>query len=243
MIKVSPERTTYMIRLQNPMWHALSSTHSHLSIGDNLARMYDPAFTTLAGLIEPSPAAFAALAKVLDNKYRVGLFLLDEPELPSSLICLRSGHVAQMTCEKLIDCKPQQFIELSKADVPEMKELATITQPGPFADRTIEFGPFIGIRDGAKLVAMTGERMNIENLKEISAVCTLPEYQGRGYARALVYEKAKRLIEGGNLPFLHVLLENVAGVRTYESIGFKQSHLFHFMVVAGADYKGPPPSI
>jgi ribosomal protein S18 acetylase RimI-like enzyme len=223
-----------LIRLENPIWHALTTSHKQLSQGDRLARRYNPDFTTLAGLVEPSPDAFASLAEIVEGEARVGLFLLEEPELPSNLSCLRSGPLVQMICDAVIECKSQAMVELSKADVPEMKELAAITQPGPFADRTIEFGTFLGIRDGSRLVAMAGERMNIENLIEVSAVCTHPDYQGRGYARALVYEKARRILESGNLPFLHVMQTNVAGIRTYESIGFKQRRVFHLIVVAPA---------
>jgi GNAT superfamily N-acetyltransferase len=223
-----------MNRLENPIWNALTTSHSHLSVGDGLARMYNPSFTTLAGMIEPSAEALDSLAKVISGGKRVGLFLTKEPTLPPSLSCLRTGFLVQMICDSLIDCRTQDMVELGKADVPDMKELATITQPGPFADRTIEFGTFLGIKDGPKLVAMTGERMNIENAKEVSAVCTLPDYQGRGYARALVHEKTRRILEGGNTPFLHVLQENIAGIKTYESIGFKQSRVFYLMVVAPA---------
>jgi GNAT superfamily N-acetyltransferase len=223
-----------MNKLVNPIWHALSGSHSHLAQGDGLARMYDPDFTTLAGMPELSPEAFAALANVLQGKARVGLFLLEDPAFPASLSCILRGFVTQMVCESLIECKPQEIVELTKADLPEMKELATLTRPGPFADRTIEFGTFLGIRDGSKLVAMTGERMRIDDMREVSAVCTHPDYQGRGYARALVYEKTRRILASGHVPFLHVLQENTAGIRSYESVGFKQSRVFNFSIVAAA---------
>src|SRR5277367_4460946 len=128
-----------MDRLENPIWHALSSSHSHLAKGDGLARMYNPDFTTLAGMVEPSPEALASLANILQGKARVGLFLHEEPKLPPNLRSLLHGFVVQMVCESALECKPQTMVELSKADVPEMKELATLTRPGPFADRTIEF--------------------------------------------------------------------------------------------------------
>jgi ribosomal protein S18 acetylase RimI-like enzyme len=222
-----------MNKLDNPIWHALFGSHSHLAQGDSLARMYIPDFTTLAGMPELSPDALASLAKVLHGKARVGLFLLQEPSFPSDLNCLLRGSLVQMVCQSVIECKPQEMIELTKADVPEMKELAALTRPGPFADRAIEFGTFLGIRDGAKLVAMTGERMRIDDMREVSAVCTHPDYQGRGYARALVYEKARQILASGHLPFLHVLQENVAGIRSYEAVGFKQRRAFNFAVVAG----------
>ena len=64
-------------------------------------------------------------------------------------------------------------------------ELVFITQSGPFAERTVELGRYIGIRQDDRLVAMAGERFKVNRYTEISAVCTLPDYHERGYATAL----------------------------------------------------------
>ena len=49
---------------------------------------------------------------------------------------------------------------LGAADVPEMLALVARTKPGPFAQRTVELGTYLGLRaDDGTLVAMTGERM------------------------------------------------------------------------------------
>ena len=55
---------------------------------------------------------------------------------------------------------------------------------------------------------------------EIGAVCTLPEFRGRGYARALVAFLAARILAAGKTPFLHVKSENGAKV-VYQKIGFR----------------------
>ena len=67
-----------------------------------------------------------------------------------------------------------------------MLELTAATEPGPFLPQTIQMGSYFGIRasDG-RLVAMAGERLQSTAFAEISAVCTHPEFRGRGYARAL----------------------------------------------------------
>ena len=64
-------------------------------------------------------------------------------------------------------------------------ELVFITQPGPFAERNVELGRYIGIRQDDRLVAMAGERFKVNGYTEISAVCTLPDYREGGYATAL----------------------------------------------------------
>ncbi|MEI9912020.1 MAG: hypothetical protein WDO71_21665 [Bacteroidota bacterium] len=59
-----------------------------------------------------------------------------------------------------------------------MVQLAKLTKPGPFGTKTIDFGSYFGIFDKEKLVAMTGQRLHVENCTEISAVCTHPRSFG-----------------------------------------------------------------
>ena len=47
-------------------------------------------------------------------------------------------------------------------------------------------------------------------MREISGVCTHPEFQGRGLARRLVAELVRRELGRDQTPFLHVLRANVA---------------------------------
>lgn len=139
--------------------------------------------------------------------------------------------VAQMVCEGLLDCREQEMVPLDASDVPAMIELVKLTKPGPFADRTIEFGQFYGVKDGDRLVAMAGERMKVPGMDEVSAVCAHPDYQGRGYGRALVHAVAANIVSRGHVPFLHVRAENAAGIRAYQSIGFVTRKQMHFTLV------------
>ncbi len=218
-----------MDKLENPIWYALTTSQVHLSQGDDLARRYHPDFTSLGGLAEPSKVGFESLAKLLpEAKSSIGLISKETLNFPAYLICLHQAPVTQMVCDQLNDCQSKDFVELNSTDVEAMKKLVTLTQPGPFANRTIEFGSFIGIKESGNLVAMAGERMRIEDMQEVSAVCTHPDYQGRGYARALVFEIARRIIQRGQLPFLHVRQDNVAGIASYKKVGFKESRTMNF---------------
>jgi predicted GNAT family acetyltransferase len=62
-----------------------------------------------------------------------------------------------------------------------MLDLTAATEPDPFMSQTIHMGSYFGIRasDG-RLVAMVGERLQSTAFAEISAMCTLPEFRGRG---------------------------------------------------------------
>ena len=66
---------------------------------------------------------------------------------------------------------------------------------------------------------MAGERLQSAAFSEISAVCTHPEFRGRGYARDLVTFLTSQILAAGKTPFLHVKSENEAKV-LYQKIGF-----------------------
>ncbi len=112
------------------------------------------------------------------------------------------------------------FIELTDDDIPEMIALTALTKPGPFDARTREFGDYIGIRREGKLAAMAGQRLHVPGYREVSAVCTHPDYLGQGYARALMLEIMRRIIASGETPFLHVRSLNTRAIDVYRRMGF-----------------------
>jgi len=112
-------------------------------------------------------------------------------------------------------------VRLGSTHVPQMLQLVAATQPGPFAERTIELGEYYGVFEGGRLVAIAGERMAAGNLREISGVCTDPDFQGRGLARRLVALLVRRQLQRGEVPFLHVVQDNSQARRIYERMGFR----------------------
>ncbi len=106
-------------------------------------------------------------------------------------------------------------------DVPEVLELVAQTQPGPFLERTIELGDYLGIRRDGALVAMAGERFRLDDWTEISAVCTRPDYQGQGLASGLIAALVANIERRAQRPFLHVLAANTTALRLYEQLGFR----------------------
>jgi predicted GNAT family acetyltransferase len=139
----------------------------------------------------------------------------------------------QMVCEtpaRQVDFK-DSLATLTKEHVPAMLELTKLTNPGPFAQRTIEYGHYRGIFDGGQLVAMCGQRMNPKPYAEVSAVCTHPDHVGKGYAAQLIMYQVERIKAAGEIPFLHVLAKNERAVKLYESLGFKTRGRMLFYVV------------
>ena len=55
---------------------------------------------------------------------------------------------------------------------------------------------------------------------EVSGVCTHPDHRSHGYAGALSRVVAGRILDRGDIPFLHAYASNTPAVRLYESLGF-----------------------
>jgi predicted GNAT family acetyltransferase len=125
-----------------------------------------------------------------------------------------------MVAEKHLPVKDMEIVDLSVEDIPEVLELVKITQPGPFAERTVELGRYIGIRSDNRLVAMAGERFRMNGHSERAR--TLPEYRGNGYARELSSVLVNAILDQGDVPYLHVSPNNTVAISLYEKLGFKK---------------------
>lgn len=219
--------------LDNPIWHALSTAHVHFSEGDGLAKRYQTNIGPLSGMKDTSPEAYQSLAQLLGPDDIAVLFLTDLPTPPDSLRLIRCFPMHQMICLSPPQITEKDFaIEpLGTADVAEMVRLAEATEPGPFRRRTIELGGYRGIRVDGRLASMTGQRCGLNDFTEVSAVCTWPEFRGRGYAKALVSTVANRVFEQNKTPFLGVREDNVGAVHVYEKVGFKIRRSLHVTVL------------
>jgi GNAT superfamily N-acetyltransferase len=222
--------------LDNPIWNARSGRQERFAEGNALAKKFPAEVTTLAGMEEPAPEAFAALAKVMAPGEVVGLFLLRPAWPPEDLAAVRELPLVQMWQEG----HPASSVkeehdwgeeDLHEQDVPEMVALAKLTEPGPFGTRTRELGTYLGVRKNGQLAAMAGERLKLPGYTEISAVCTHPKHAGHGYATRLVEEIAERIRARGERPFLHVREDNTRAADIYRRLGFVQRLIFHLMVV------------
>jgi ribosomal protein S18 acetylase RimI-like enzyme len=109
---------------------------------------------------------------------------------------------------------------LGPEDRPAMQELAAIAFPDFFRERSAELGTYIGIYEKNRLVSMAGERMALDGMREISAICTHPDYTGRGYAGGLTRALIRRHREQELHSFLHVGAHNSGARRLYEMLGF-----------------------
>lgn len=222
--------------LDNPILSSLLTEHKSLAIGDGAARRYPAPIGPLAGVPDQSQKSYDALQSLAGPQGLLGLFLQDPPVLPKGWSLFRGGLLTQMICRK-----PRRddfhklaagltLRKLENADVPAMVALATLTEPGPFRERTNELGVFYGILEGARLLAMAGQRMRVPGFVEVSAVCTHPDSRGRGFGGVVMREVMREIVDRRGTPFLHAFADNPA-VRLYERLGFTQRRNFHLAVI------------
>jgi predicted GNAT family acetyltransferase len=214
--------------LDRPVWSALNGGHRHLALGGPLAMRYPREIGPFAAILDDSPDAWHALAALLLPGEAAMLVTLDAPPQAAGLTLTPLDPVLQMVATRMPGPATLPFLVLGEADAPEMRALAGLTNPGPFAQRTHELGEFLGIREGGRLAAMAGERMRPQGAVEASAVCVHPEHRGKAHARQLLAERTRRIMAQGDQAFLHVYPSNVGAIALYESLGYvvrRQLHL------------------
>ena len=212
--------------LDRPAWSALAGRHAAFALTRGGARRYDPAYGVFASVEDRSDASLAALGALIAEHGDVALLEIDPPiGAPGVAIASQDAGV-QMVATAIMPGAPPDaaILPLGDADAAEMLALATLTQPGPFFARTHLLGGFFGIRVDGQLVAMAGERMKPEGFTEVSGVCTHPDHRGRGLAGALMRVVATRILDRGEVPFLHAYASNRGAIALYEALGFGIRH-------------------
>lgn len=208
--------------LDRPAWASLSTRHLALSLGGPLARRYAHDVNVFASAHDDSAEALAALAELVRPGERV--FILQVPDIvvPAGLTIVKAATCVQMVATRGMNAAgaPDELSMLTDADAPEMLALAKLTEPGPFLARTHAMGAFRGIRVEGRLAAMAGERFRFAGYTEVSAVCTHPDFRGRGFARRLSVAVASAIEVRGERPFLHAWKSNRPAIALYESLGF-----------------------
>jgi predicted GNAT family acetyltransferase len=208
--------------LDQPARSALSGRHARFAIVRGTARRYHPAYGVFASIEDRSEASFAALAALVAEHGDVALLEADAPAATSGLAVVSQDVGVQMIAHQLRPSAPAGLAvtPLGDADAPDMLALATLTEPGPFFEKTHRLGDFVGVRAGGQLVAMAGERMKPDGFTEVSGVCTHPDHRRRGYAATLMRHVAARILARGETPFLHAYATNHAAIALHQRLGF-----------------------
>jgi ribosomal protein S18 acetylase RimI-like enzyme len=219
--------------LDDPIGNGLRSAHSRLAVSVGSAIRYPADVGPFCSVgLEPTAETWASLRELIDGPGGA-LFMAPGFEAPDAVTTVMRIPLSQMVFEgELPERSTTVTRELGPHDVPEMMRLTSLTEPGPFAEATINFGGYVGIFDGDALVAMAGRRMSPPGFIEVSAVCTDPAYRGRGYARTVVEQVLRGIHAEGDGAFLHVARGNPAR-NLYEAMGFVVRRDFEVLVLAG----------
>jgi len=208
--------------LDNIVWHTLAGPHAAFAAGTAGARRYAPGFSPIVGFADMERPNFGGLTphcEAAEHFYCIGW----AGSAPSGWRIDTETTMFKMIWASSLPAREAapEVLRLTREHVPQALELATLTRPGPFGPRTIELGDYFGCFEGERLVAMAGERMHAGALREISGVCTHPDFQGRGLARRLVAKLIRRQMQRDETAFLHVLRDNSSAHRMYERMGFR----------------------
>lgn len=207
--------------LDNIFWHALSGPQAVFAQGGGGARRFAPGFSPILGFADQAEPAFDDLAPFCasgESFYTDG-WSGPAPagwsvELESTMFKMR--WMGELPAR---DDAPEA-VPLTSPHAEQAMALAALTKPGPFGPRTLELGDYFGLFDGARLIAMAGERAFAGGWREVSGICTHPDAQGRGLARRLTAKLIRRQLLRGETPFLHVMRANEGARALYRRMGF-----------------------
>jgi len=203
------------------VWRALAGPHATFALGTDEARRYAPGFSPIVGFADreqPNVAALAPFCAAGEHFYCDGWAGVPPTgwRVDVEDVMLKMAWHAPMP----EDAAPEA-VRLGPEHVEHALDLVGLTRPGPFGPRTLELGDYFGCFANGRLVAMAGERLCAPPLREVSGVCTHPDFQGRGFARRLMTKLIRRAMQRGETPCLHVMRENATAAGLYTRMGFR----------------------
>jgi len=208
--------------LDNITWHTLCGPHAKYAAGTDDACRYAQGYSPIVGFADVEHPDFAALARCCELGEH---FYCDgwSGAAPAGWHVDAESTMFKMLWDAAMPTTDEapEAVMLGPEHASQALELATLTRPGPFGPKTIELGEYFGCFEDQRLVAMAGERMHAGTLREISGVCTHPDFQGRGLARRLIAKLIRRQMQRNETPFLHVMRDNSSARRLYERMGFR----------------------
>lgn len=208
--------------LDNPVWNATISFNNHLTTGNDKVKIFHEEVGPFAGLQTFDLASFSSLYDMISQNRAAAILSTEDLKIPEYFKIKDLVKVLQMTGENIQPSVKSydEIVSLEKKEVPQMIALTQLTHPGPFLQRTIEFGNYTGIFKEDKLVAMAGQRLHPYQYIEISAVCVHPDHAGKGYAKSLINKQLDMIIANESIPFLHVRADNENAINVYKHLGF-----------------------
>ncbi|WP_260583918.1 GNAT family N-acetyltransferase [Sphingopyxis sp. PET50] len=212
----------------------LTGRQMHLAEGHARALRIDRGYGVFGVAADTGAEAQAALAALIPADGELWIVEGDRWPLPPGTREGKRAVLAQMVAEgppPAPRAGEPPIIALSDDDAAEMAALADHARPGPWGPKTHLYGPFFGVRESGRLLAMAGQRMLMPGMAEVSGVATWEDCRGRGLARALIGHVMRAMVARGETPFLHSYADNAGAIALYESLGFRIRRQVHVLVI------------
>ena len=219
--------------LDNAIWEALSTHQQYLNMGNDQLKYFPKEISPLFALQNWDSSDQDVLEKELPADRSFFVLISREIAIPDTMQVQFTLPLYQMVATKTVGAQHAHHTitkKLTDEDIPQMLELTAKTKPGPFGQRTIEFGNYYGIFQGSQLISMAGQRLQTTDFTEVSAICTDPEHLGKGYAAALTQAVCSCIYDAGKTPFLHVRQDNIGAIKLYEKLGFEIRSDIYFAI-------------
>ena len=221
--------------LDRPVWGMLTGRQAHLAEGDARALRLDRGYGVFGVAADTGAEAQAALAALVPDDGELWIVEGERWPVPPGTREVKRAVLAQMVADGPPP-EPREgeppIVALGEADAAEMAALADHAKPGPWGPATHRYGPFFGIRENGRLLAMAGQRILVPGMAEVSGVSTWEDCRGRGLARALIGHVMRAMVARGEQPFLHSYADNAGAIGLYESLGFRIRREVHVLVIA-----------
>ncbi|QNK61012.1 GNAT family N-acetyltransferase [Pedobacter sp. PAMC26386] len=224
-------KTNY--QLDNPIWHALNSTHNKFALGEQTMLRYPADILPFMAFEHSDESPLTKIESQMGTNEKA--FIVGKlPAIPTNWSVFSKLECLQMICHQPINfIKKEDYdiVQLQPENADEMVEFINGIQPGYFERGTPSLGNYYGIRVNGKLIAMAGERLKMTGYTEISAVCTDPAFTGKGLAQYLITQLCNEIRQRDEVPFLHVVDTNTRAIRLYEFLGFEKRTTIPFWLV------------
>ena len=221
--------------LDNPFFTALDSLHRDVALRRGEVARYPADVAPFLGIARADADvgdAFDALVPAGDEVLLLGVA---PARMPPGWRLEPFADLAQMGREEPLDVVDgPDILELDERHRDDVLALVALVYPHYFRPRTMQLGRYFGIYQDGRLAAMIGERLGTRHAREMSAICTHPDYAGRGLARRLTAFLANDTLRSGRLPFLHVSHANTRAKQLYERQGWRMRRDIPFWRLARA---------
>ena len=218
--------------LDNPFFSALASIHRDVALRHGETLRYPVAFAPFLGIPDAGIDLADALPQLVPEHDTVLMLGVSPAAVPTGWALEPFADLAQMHCEhELPVIEGPDILELDARHRGDVLALTALVYPHYFRPRTMELGRYFGMYVDGRLAAMIGERLGTPDAREMSAICTHPEFLGRGYARRLTAFLTNETLRAGQLPFLHVAYSNARAKALYEAMGYRLRRDIPFMAL------------